>query len=140
LTHSPGCLDLRLACDFAEVQRALDSMRRFLTEQGCSSELSSRCEIALAEACNNAIKYASGEARSRPVAVQISCFPREIEITVVDHTPGCEWPHQAELPPQDSESGRGICLIQAVMDRAEYTTHPSGNRLVMRKLRADNPS
>ena len=92
------------------------------------------------EGCNNAIKYAAGKGRLLPVRVRISCSAREIAITIEDQTPGFDWPLQAKLPLPDQEHGRGIFLIQAVMDEANYTIGSAGNRLWMRKLRVpDSP-
>ena len=131
---------MSLGCDFAEVQPAAAALRTFLASHGCSPADASDCEIALVEGCNNAIKYAAGKGRLLPVQVRISCSAREIAITIEDHTPGFDWPLQAKLPLPDQEHGRGIFLIQAVMDEAKYTIGNAGNRLWMRKLRApDSP-
>jgi len=129
-------LELSLVCDFAEVQPAAAALRSFLARQGCSPADASDCEIALVEGCNNAIKYAAGKGRLQAVEVGISCSAREIAITIEDNTPGFEWPVEAKLPLPDQEQGRGIFLIQAVMDEANYTTGSASNRLWMRKLRA----
>jgi serine phosphatase RsbU (regulator of sigma subunit) len=87
------------------------------------------------EACNNAIKYAPGPARTRPVGVEIACSAEQLELRVTDHTAGFEWPERAELPPPESESGRGIFLIQSMMDSAHYLRGKSENILVLRKSR-----
>jgi len=130
----PDCLELALSCNFAEVPRAREALHSFLAEQGCGREEVSVCEIALVEGCNNAIKYAG--ARDEPFAIEVACTPRQIEIRVTDHTHGFPWPERACLPDSESESGRGIYLIQAVMDETEYLNCPEGNTLVMRKFRA----
>jgi serine/threonine-protein kinase RsbW len=130
----PGRFELALNCNFTEVPRAREALRLFLAEQSCGPEEVSACEIALVEGCNNAIKYAGG--RSEPVVIEVTCTPRQIELRITDHTPGFPWPEPAPLPEPDSESGRGIYLIQTVMDETEYLNSPGGNTLLMRKFRA----
>ena len=50
---------LSLACDLAEVRPAILAVRGFLTEQGLGEKDLTKCELALAEACNNAINHAA---------------------------------------------------------------------------------
>jgi anti-sigma regulatory factor (Ser/Thr protein kinase) len=92
--------------------------------------------LAVVEACNNAVKYATGAGRRQHVLVTMTCDPDLIEFQIIDHTPGFQWPRRAELPPAGSESGRGIYLIQTVMDSAEYQRGRRENTLVLRRLRA----
>jgi serine/threonine-protein kinase RsbW len=135
---SPGPADLHLApaCDLAEVRRTARAARRFLAEKGCSETELMDCELALVEACNNAIKFAGPGGRHQPVAVDIHCDAKEIELRIIDHTPGFDWPEQVALPGPESENGRGLYLIRAVMDRANYFRNLQGNTLVLRKKRA----
>src|SRR5512147_1691417 len=115
---SPPGLRVRLACDLGQVREAASSVRQFLIGQGCAEADVLDCELALVEACNNAIKYAPAEARTLPVAVEVSCSAAEIELRVSDHTAGFDWPEQVTLPDPDSESGRGLYLIHSVVDSA----------------------
>ena len=139
----PGASDARnsevfryeLACDLAQVPAAVQAVHRFLGEQSCSEADLMDCELALVEACNNAIQNATPESRDLPVEIEIVCKAREIEMRVADHTPGFDWPQRAHLPAPNQERGRGIYLIQAVMDKAHYTRSRAKNVLVLRKRR-----
>ena len=114
---------------------ALLELRQFLHRHGCHPSQISDCELALAEAINNAIKYAVESARTQPIDVEIICSAQEIQLVVTDRTPGFEWPVEPRLPKQESETGRGVYLIQTVMDHTAYFKEPGGNRLILRKRR-----
>lgn len=128
-------LRYELACDLTQVPAAVQAVHRFLSKQRCSEAEIMDCELALVEACNNAIQNTTLESRDLPVEIEIVCKGREIEMQVADHTPGFNWPEQAHLPAPNQERGRGIYLIQAVMDKAHYTRSRAKNVLVLRKRR-----
>jgi len=128
-------LRLTLACQFGEVRRAARAVCEFLRERGCGAEQLMDCQLALVEACNNAINYAGKSASGDPIVVEANCGPEDIELRIIDHTPGFEWPAQVKLPDSETEHGRGLFLIQSVMDHADYVRAPGGNTLVLRKKR-----
>jgi len=87
------------------------------------------------EALNNAILHCEPESRHRPVEILLVCFPDEIELTVTDHTPGFDWPETVVLPTETDVSGRGLFLIDSLMDEVAY--HRGGERnwlIAKRKL------
>lgn len=132
----PATLRLALPCELKEVRQAAQAVHGFLKEQGCNEELLTACDLALVEACNNAIKYAPETARQTPVRVEVICNDGQLELRVTDHTAGFEWPERVELPPPESESGRGIFLIQSLMDSSDYLRGKGENILVLRKARS----
>src|SRR5947199_379165 len=113
-----------------------------LAERGLSAQELTTCELALAEACNNAINYAAGAAQVMPIEIEVMCSATQVEFRVNDHTSGFEWPSRAELPDSDSERGRGLYLIQSLMDNSEYFRGTSENSLRMRmnRLPAGGPA
>ena len=58
-----------------------------------------------------------------------------MEACVLDHTPGFDLPAQVELPPPDSEGGRGLYLIKTLCDHAGYFRGGGENRLELKKKR-----
>jgi serine/threonine-protein kinase RsbW len=92
-------------------------------------------ELALVEACNNAILHAGKAGRLHPVLIEASCNASEIQIRVTDHTQGFEMPERAVLPDIDSECGRGLYLIKALVDSVEYRRGAPENTLILRKTR-----
>lgn len=133
----PAVLRFALPCDLGHVRNASRAVHQFLAEQGCGEEILTACDLALVEACNNAIQYAPETARTRPVVVEVIRNAARLEIRITDHTPGFEWPEKIELPTPDSESGRGLFLIQSLMDSALYLRGPGENTLVLRKALSD---
>jgi serine phosphatase RsbU (regulator of sigma subunit)/anti-sigma regulatory factor (Ser/Thr protein kinase) len=134
-------LRLLLGCDLTEVRPAILAVRGFLAERGLSAQELTTCELALAEACNNAINYATGAAQVMPIEIEVMCSSTQVEFRVNDHTSGFEWPSRAELPDSESERGRGLYLIQSLMDSSEYFRGTSQNSLRMRmnRLTAGGP-
>lgn len=128
-------LRLSLACDLEEVRPVTLAVRSFLTEQGLSEEELMACELALAEACNNAIRYANEEGRQAPIEIDTICDPHRVSLCVYDHTPGFDWPELIDLPEAEVERGRGVFLIKSLMDEASYFRSAGSNCLVMQKRR-----
>jgi serine phosphatase RsbU (regulator of sigma subunit)/anti-sigma regulatory factor (Ser/Thr protein kinase) len=128
-------LRLSLACDLGAVRPMTKLIRDFLQEQGAGKEELQASELALAEACNNAIKYVVAPASQQQIEVEVLCGNEQLELRVNDHTNGFEWPRQVELPDLAAETGRGLFLIQSVMDRVQYFRGSGENCLVMQKKR-----
>lgn len=128
-------LQLWLECDLIEVRPVALAVSSFLRDQMIGEETVQACELALVEACNNAVRYALEEGRKEPVQVDVICGSEQIELRVSDHTPGFDLPSQVELPSPEHESGRGLFLIQSVMDAVRYLRGREGNCLVMKKKR-----
>jgi serine phosphatase RsbU (regulator of sigma subunit)/anti-sigma regulatory factor (Ser/Thr protein kinase) len=127
-----------MPCELAHVRPTVLAARDFLASHGCASEELLACELALVEGCNNAIRYVPDSRRHLPVEIQIFCEKARLEMHVVDHTDGFDWPERVELPDPERENGRGLFIIQSVMDRVQYLRGPAENRLVLRKaLNAD---
>src|SRR4051794_30983607 len=91
-------LRLSLGCDLSEVRPARLAVRAFLQAHGLAAAELLACELALAEACNNAIQYAGRAGRHQPIEVNVICHNSKVELRVADHTPGFKWPVRAEMP------------------------------------------
>jgi anti-sigma regulatory factor (Ser/Thr protein kinase) len=125
-----------MPCDISVVPRIAKQVRFFLQREGCVDKDVNDCELALAEACNNAVLYSTAAPKKCEVGVEALAGPQAIELRVTDHTPGLAWPQQATLPDDTSECGRGLFIIQAVMDSTQYLRAPEGNTLVLQKRRS----
>ena len=131
----PATMRLAVPCELSAVRAAAESVHEFLASRGCSEREVTSCEVALVEACNNAIQYARPGERKMPVVIDASCGVEEIEIRVTDHTAGFDWPEEASLPEFGSERGRGLFLIRKMTDSVQYLRGGQTNTLVMRKRR-----
>jgi serine phosphatase RsbU (regulator of sigma subunit)/anti-sigma regulatory factor (Ser/Thr protein kinase) len=131
----PVTLRRSLACDLVEVRPAVQSIHDFLAEQAWGENDLRYFDLALAEACNNAIEYAAGPGKPRPITLEAVSDSVQVEFRVHDHTAGFDWPEQIALPPPESESGRGLHLMASRMDYAAYFRGRGENLLVLRKNR-----
>ncbi|MBU6399063.1 MAG: SpoIIE family protein phosphatase [Verrucomicrobia bacterium] len=127
--------ELALECNLDAVRSAVVAVRQFLAEQGLPEDELTACEIALVEACNNAIQYAPVHRHGEPVEIKAICNGAKLELQVTDHTPGFDWPEAAALPDPTCERGRGLFLIQTLMQPVRYFRGGTGNTLVMRRGR-----
>jgi len=135
VASDPALFKFSLGCDLKHVRQAAQAVHRFLSGHGCDEETMMACDLALVEGCNNAIKYAPETARAQPVLLEAACDPVRIELRITDHTAGFDWPARVELPDPESESGRGLYLMQSLMDYVQYQRGRGENILVMRKNR-----
>ena len=132
---SPAVLRLRMPCDLRHARGIARAAHEFLTNEGCNEQEVAECELALVEACNNAIVHAGKN--EKPILVEVMCAKEEIEMRVMDQTQGFKWPQKASLPEADSSHGRGVFLMQSLMDYSNYFRSECGNILVLRKKRKD---
>src|SRR5438045_2446269 len=122
-------------CDLVESRVATRILRAFLAEQGLDESEQFACELCLAEACNNAVQYATAEGASSPIVAEAVVQPSSVELRVIDRTPGFELAAKADTISPARESGRGIFIIQSLMDDVRYYRGAGENTLVMRKTR-----
>jgi serine phosphatase RsbU (regulator of sigma subunit)/anti-sigma regulatory factor (Ser/Thr protein kinase) len=118
-------------CDFGAARDATRLLRDFLGEQGLDEAELFHCEVCLAEACNNAVQYAV--AAEAPLVAEAVFNANGIELRVTDHTRGFELEDRAETIDPRRESGRGLFIIQSLMDEVRYFRGNGRNTLVMRK-------
>jgi serine phosphatase RsbU (regulator of sigma subunit)/anti-sigma regulatory factor (Ser/Thr protein kinase) len=128
-------LRIEAACEFSGVRAAVLAVRDWLAEKGLPEADLGAWELALAEASNNAAKYAAAESRCFPVTIEISCGEHDIEARITDHTAGFDWPDKVNLPGMDSESGRGLFLIKSLTDHVAYLRGSGLNEMILRRAR-----
>jgi anti-sigma regulatory factor (Ser/Thr protein kinase) len=91
--------------------------------------------LAVAEACVNGVRYGSTDAvkKHEPV-VTVTAQPGEdhLSIEVQDFGAGFEF-ERVTMPEASAESGRGIALIHALMDKVAITSTRRGTRVRMVK-------
>lgn len=131
----PVALRVSLPCDLQQVRPATLKVRDFLAEHGVRADEVQACELALAEACNNAVHYVAAAGQLSPIQIDVSCDVDTVEMRVRDNTPGFDWPALIELPDVDQERGRGLYLIDSLMDKARYFRSGETNCLFLTKQR-----
>jgi serine phosphatase RsbU (regulator of sigma subunit)/anti-sigma regulatory factor (Ser/Thr protein kinase) len=128
-------LSIEVRCDLQSVREACDMARQFLAESGLDEDEMNAWELILAEAANNAVQKAKPEARSLSIRIELVVEESQVVTRVTDHTIGFELPEKAVLPPPDSESGRGLFLMQNFTDEIQYLRGRGENCLVLRRHR-----
>jgi serine phosphatase RsbU (regulator of sigma subunit)/anti-sigma regulatory factor (Ser/Thr protein kinase) len=135
----PAALRLAFAPDLASAREVSMAIRNFLAEQGVAEKELFSYELCIAEASNNAVEYAEGPSRNlRPVA-EVLFTPSQIELRVTDHTAGFVLQDKIPQPEPLVDRGRGLFIIQSVMDEVRYLRGTRENILVMRKKRSAVP-
>src|SRR2546430_14732232 len=122
-----------MPCQLAHVRGTVLAARDFLASQGIENDDLLACELALVEACNNAIRYAPETGRNLPVEIHLFVEKSRLEMHVVDHTTGFDWSKKVELPGPEQENGRGLFIIHSLTDQVSYFRGTEENRLVLRK-------
>lgn len=91
-------------------------------------------EIAVSEACTNAVKHGISEDGTNPVTISFKTFAKKLTIEVRDKGKGFD-PTQIATPDFEKhpESGYGLYIIKQKMDDVQYKSDATGNVLVMTK-------
>jgi anti-sigma regulatory factor (Ser/Thr protein kinase) len=126
-------LRLHLDCTLGAVRRGAIQFRAFLENRGLAEKDIWACELAFVEGCNNAVQHTPRAKVSQQIVVELLVATGSIELRINDHSKGCEFPEQVELPPAENESGRGIFLMRTLMDQVTYIRSDSSNCLVLKK-------
>ena len=134
--RNSGHFCLPIPCNIAEVRPASAALRNYLQQHGLSETELSACELAIVEALNNAIQYASPAGTSKPVLLEAICSNASVLFQITDHTCGFDLPDKIDLPDFDAERGRGLFLIKTAMDQIDYQCYAEGNCLTLKMRRA----
>ena len=122
-------LSLQLPRDRLSVPVTRHLIRAAMQEVGVVAEDGDAVELAVTEACANVIDH-SGPGDAYDVAVTIS--PTACHIRVVDVGRGFD--HNAFTTPQmaghDSEHGRGMALMHALVDQVRFESEPERGTMV----------
>lgn len=122
-------------CELAAARTATRILRTFLAEQGLDETELFHCEVCLAEACNNAVQYVPASESQPPIVAEATLHGTSIELRVTDHTLGFDLRERPAAIDPMRESGRGLFIIQSLMDDVRYYRATGRNTLVMRKSR-----
>lgn len=115
------------------VRQATIAARRWLAAAGLPEDDLGAWELVLAEAGNNVAVHTTEEDEVRPLEMEISLLPGRVVARIIDRTAGFDWPDQVSLPDEDSESGRGLFLIEALTSARDYLRGSRGNTLVLER-------
>ena len=128
-------LDFELPGDVASIQPAVDEIMEVVGAQACAVGKELDVEVALLEALANAVKHGCGGDASKTVEVCVACEEGQGMLIVVRDPGGGFEPGEIPSPVTGEnlffDHGRGIFLINELMDEVEY--RGGGTEIWMRK-------
>ena len=138
---SSSQLDMVIPADPEQISTITEGVERLLHDKGWSEKEVIGVELALREALANAIRHGCGGDPSKKVECCVTYKePGEIVAVIRDPGPGFDTTHVPD--PMAAEnifktSGRGVFLINQVMDAVQY--RDGGREVAMRKTRTPEP-
>lgn len=121
-------LELCLPRDTATVPLVRHVIKHTLVEFGVTRRCVADIELAITEACANVVQHAVGDDE---YALTVSVGSDECEMRVVDTGRGFDFEAMEKRGPDpDGERGRGIGLIQALVDRVQFESMPEEGTVV----------
>lgn len=96
---------------------------------GAPEEASQDIQIALSEACANAVRHASG---TNDYLVSLGVGSEGCVVEVIDQGPGFD-PEEPRQHEPDAEAGRGLLLMRELVDDFEFIRDDHRNRLRLTK-------
>ena len=126
-----------------EATEYIPVVRRLVDAVGEALRLpqSARAEVKLAvgEACNNAVLHAKHLASAGGGSMVVACRvrPDALEIDITNRGNGFHPDAPAAMPPAEAlaEHGRGLALMERVMDSVEYLSEGGDTTVRLRKSR-----
>jgi serine/threonine-protein kinase RsbW len=128
MEHSPSSVHVTLRHDPAPTRALRAALDDVGTRFGLAEDELFELKVAATEALTNAIK---GSLAGRPVSVAVEPGKDSIEVEVRNHG-GFELGDPA-LDDVESESGRGIALMFALVDEVQFASTRDGTCVRMRK-------
>jgi len=111
----------------AAVPSARAFVRRALGSAGVPPETAEVVVLAVAEACNNAILHAAGEA----FRVSLVVDGPLVRVTVADSGAGFIPPDRPRMPAPEATGQRGLAIMQALVDHVQVSSTAGGTTVVI---------
>lgn len=135
-------MHVEVSLELPRQQATVPTVRRvigaLLDQLGVTETVVDDVELAVAEACNNVIRHAR-DTHQYQVAFELDA--EHVSVTVVDRGGGFDVETLVPAQP-DEERGRGLTLMQALMDDTTFTIADGGMQARMEtrlELRPDSP-
>jgi serine/threonine-protein kinase RsbW len=125
---------------FDQMERVCEFIGHAAAEAGLGDVESSRCQLAVDEACTNVIEHGYGGEDQGAIDLVCQVRSDDLVITIHDHARPFD---PSEVPPPKLNAsldelkvgGLGIYFMRQVMDAVEFSYEDGGNKLVLVKRR-----
>lgn len=127
-------LELHIPAEPRVVQNVREQFEEFIRPLHLTADEVDSLKVALSEACSNAVCHGSPRGRRNQVHLRFAFDDDQLSIEIIDEGKGfC--PSQIALPEYEEwkPSGRGLFLMQALMDNVEFEPCRSGTRVRLTK-------
>jgi len=133
-------ITMTIPADPAAIPTVTDSVTQVLGEKHWPEEDVRAVELALREALANAVRHGCRGDASKQLQCSVTCDESD-EVVIIVRDPGSGFDPGAVADPLDpanvlKPSGRGLFLINALMDHVQFTD--GGREVQMRKKKAPN--
>lgn len=137
INKSTGSI-LTITSDLSEVKRARDWVSTLAHQAGFSAQENYELQLAVSEACNNAIKHAYDMVNGHTIKLSANIEGRRIQLVVRDFGNKLDLNcYQEPKLDQPREGGYGMYLIRRLTDEAYFDTSPDrGTKVTLVKHRA----
>ncbi|MBN1352687.1 ATP-binding protein [candidate division KSB1 bacterium] len=119
-----------------QIAKVIHSLEDFLASQDCCSEAVCEVTLAVSEAVTNAIVHGNKKNARRHVFLTFSIIGSKLRILIEDQGTGFDEkqiPNPMALQNRMKPSGRGIYLMQALMDKVVFKRKGKGMQVEMIK-------
>lgn len=120
---------LTTSSNVAEVASLRRRVAEFARRHGAAEQVVSDLELAVSELATNVAQHADTD----QISVVVRCGDASWTIEV-DHADGLDTLSDTTLPAPDALSGRGLFIVQSVMDEVELVDDGGHRRLRCSKL------
>lgn len=119
---------IETAADLDGVQQVVERVGELVVSR--PPDVAFVCELAVTEACANVVEHAYAGRTDGRMRVVARLRAGHLALAICDAGPPFN-PECRGMPPADSEGGRGVPLLGAIMDRVTWRRVDGENRLLM---------
>ncbi len=143
-THNKQKFDLQIAASTDNLQKVRDFIKGLAEKAGFNPEQIDQIQLAVDEACTNAIRHAYQYDSSKTIDLQVEIDNKKVKIVVTDFGPGFD--PQSLPEPNINHSmknakpgGLGIHLMKKLMDVVRFKITP-GKKTEVHLIKYKNAS
>jgi serine/threonine-protein kinase RsbW len=134
-----GAITLSIESEVENVYLIGHAINRIATSIPVSSQSAFEMELAVLEVVNNAIEHAHNYQRNKQVTVRLRLHSDRIQFTIIDRGPrfnlAAALAASLRLEQGDEpERGRGLMIVQKVMDEVRYERKGEANHITLTKF------